>query len=96
MPRFAVPAQVYGTLIELFDCRKELYTATEVVANQSLFHVVVSLRSCCTASTHSTAWSLAIALPIMHSWLLAHPANLWPPSHCRWRTMTRRWRWRRS
>jgi len=34
---------VFGTLIELFDCRKELYTATEVVANQSLFHVVVSL-----------------------------------------------------
>lgn len=34
--------QVYGTLIELFDCRKELYTATEVVANNSLFHVVVS------------------------------------------------------
>jgi structural maintenance of chromosome 3 (chondroitin sulfate proteoglycan 6) len=33
--------KVYGTLIELFDCRKELYTATEVVANQSLFHVVV-------------------------------------------------------
>lgn len=33
--------QVYGTLIELFDCRRELYTATEVVANNSLFHVVV-------------------------------------------------------
>lgn len=33
---------MFGTLIELFDCRKELYTATEVVANQSLFHVVVS------------------------------------------------------
>ena len=34
--------QVHGTMIELFDCRKELYTATEVVANNSLFHVVVS------------------------------------------------------
>lgn len=34
-------AKVFGTLIELFDCRKELYTATEVVANNSLFHVVV-------------------------------------------------------
>jgi hypothetical protein len=37
--------QVHGTMIELFDCRKELYTATEVVANNSLFHVVVSQRS---------------------------------------------------
>ena len=33
---------MHGTLIELFDCRQELYTATEVVANNSLFHVVVS------------------------------------------------------
>lgn len=40
------PLQVYGTMIELFDCRRELYTATEVVANNSLFHVVVSRGGC--------------------------------------------------
>ncbi|PSC68878.1 structural maintenance of chromosomes 3 [Micractinium conductrix] len=33
--------QVHGTMIELFDCRRELYTATEAVAGNSLFHVVV-------------------------------------------------------
>lgn len=42
---------MFGTLIELFDCRKELYTATEVVANQSLFHVVVSSWPVTSAAT---------------------------------------------
>lgn len=43
-PMRACLRQVHGTLIELFDCRKELYTATEVVANNSLFHVVVRVQ----------------------------------------------------
>ena len=51
-------------MIELFDCRRELYTATEAVAGNSLFHVVVS---------HGTA-AAAVAPPAVAAAAVAPPA----------------------
>ena len=70
LPPFAA-LQVHGTLIELFDCRKELYTATEVVANNSLFHVVVSQHMHACMRRHSRHSRRGGCAP-----LLASPAQL--------------------